>query len=155
MTSCTYDMPRSACSVALETYHGASTIILRILHWLLWSYFLKTAAPFFFFFFSSEGSYLRLRKIILHGHYIILSDNTCSPFFMKAKFETPRGGNRLCSPWVVVAWVYYMNCYHNCDIKFLRTERKIHFSSKVLIFSMRLVQEPKHLKQLITLYRVF
>jgi hypothetical protein len=24
-------MPRSACSVALETYHGASTIILRIL----------------------------------------------------------------------------------------------------------------------------
>jgi hypothetical protein len=25
------DMPRSACSVALETYHGASTIILRIL----------------------------------------------------------------------------------------------------------------------------
>jgi hypothetical protein len=36
MTSCTYDMPRSACSVALETYHGASTIILRILHWLPW-----------------------------------------------------------------------------------------------------------------------
>jgi hypothetical protein len=31
MTSCTYDMRRSACSVALETYHGASTIILRIL----------------------------------------------------------------------------------------------------------------------------
>jgi hypothetical protein len=31
MTSCTYDMPRSACSVALETYHGASTIILRFL----------------------------------------------------------------------------------------------------------------------------
>jgi hypothetical protein len=29
MTSCTYDMPRSACSAALETYHGASTIILR------------------------------------------------------------------------------------------------------------------------------
>jgi hypothetical protein len=29
--SCTYDMPRSACSVALETYHGASAIILRIL----------------------------------------------------------------------------------------------------------------------------
>jgi hypothetical protein len=27
----TYDMPRSACSVALETYQGASTIILRIL----------------------------------------------------------------------------------------------------------------------------
>jgi hypothetical protein len=26
-----YDIPRSACSVALETYHGASTIILRIL----------------------------------------------------------------------------------------------------------------------------
>jgi hypothetical protein len=23
MTSCTYDMPRSACSVALETYHDA------------------------------------------------------------------------------------------------------------------------------------
>jgi hypothetical protein len=23
-------MPRSACNVALETYHGASTIILRI-----------------------------------------------------------------------------------------------------------------------------
>jgi hypothetical protein len=36
MTSCTYDVPRSACSVALETYHGASTIILRILDWLLW-----------------------------------------------------------------------------------------------------------------------
>jgi hypothetical protein len=36
MTSCTYDMPRSARSVALETYHGASTIILRILDWLLW-----------------------------------------------------------------------------------------------------------------------
>jgi hypothetical protein len=35
MTSCTYGMPRSACSVALETYHGASTIILRILDWLL------------------------------------------------------------------------------------------------------------------------
>jgi hypothetical protein len=35
MTSCTYDMPRSACSVELETYHGASTIILRILDWLL------------------------------------------------------------------------------------------------------------------------
>jgi hypothetical protein len=31
----TYDMPRSACSVALETYHGASTIILRTLDWLL------------------------------------------------------------------------------------------------------------------------
>jgi hypothetical protein len=31
MTSSTYDMPRSACSVALETYHGASTIILWIL----------------------------------------------------------------------------------------------------------------------------
>jgi hypothetical protein len=31
MASCTYDMPRSACSVALETYHGASTIILMIL----------------------------------------------------------------------------------------------------------------------------
>jgi hypothetical protein len=28
-------MPRSACNVALETYHGASTIILRILDWLL------------------------------------------------------------------------------------------------------------------------
>jgi hypothetical protein len=36
MTSCTYCIPRSACSVALETYHGASTIILRILDWLLW-----------------------------------------------------------------------------------------------------------------------
>jgi hypothetical protein len=36
MASCMYDMPRSACSVALETYHGASTIILRILDWLLW-----------------------------------------------------------------------------------------------------------------------
>jgi hypothetical protein len=36
MTSCTYDMPRSACSVALETYHGASTIILMIWDWLLW-----------------------------------------------------------------------------------------------------------------------
>jgi hypothetical protein len=31
MASRTYDMPRSACSVALETDHGASTIILRIL----------------------------------------------------------------------------------------------------------------------------
>jgi hypothetical protein len=29
-------MPRSAWSVALETYHGASTIIRRILDWLLW-----------------------------------------------------------------------------------------------------------------------
>jgi hypothetical protein len=28
---CTYDMPRSAGSVALETCHDASTIILRIL----------------------------------------------------------------------------------------------------------------------------
>jgi hypothetical protein len=36
MSSCTYDMPRSACSVALETYHGASAIFLRILDWLLW-----------------------------------------------------------------------------------------------------------------------
>jgi hypothetical protein len=36
MASCTYYMPRSACSVALETYHGASTINLRILDWLLW-----------------------------------------------------------------------------------------------------------------------
>jgi hypothetical protein len=36
MTSCTEDMPRSAWSVALETYHGASTIIRRILDWLLW-----------------------------------------------------------------------------------------------------------------------
>jgi hypothetical protein len=35
MASCTYDMPRSACSFALKTYHGASTIILRILDWLL------------------------------------------------------------------------------------------------------------------------
>jgi hypothetical protein len=34
MASCRYDMPRSACSVALQTYHGASTIILRILDWL-------------------------------------------------------------------------------------------------------------------------
>jgi hypothetical protein len=31
MASCTYDMLRSACSVALETYHGASTIILSVL----------------------------------------------------------------------------------------------------------------------------
>jgi hypothetical protein len=29
-------MPKSACSVALETYHGASTIILWILDLLLW-----------------------------------------------------------------------------------------------------------------------
>jgi hypothetical protein len=29
-------MPRSASTVALETYHGASTIILRTLDWLLW-----------------------------------------------------------------------------------------------------------------------
>jgi hypothetical protein len=29
-------MPRSACSVALETYHGASTVILTILDLLLW-----------------------------------------------------------------------------------------------------------------------
>jgi hypothetical protein len=36
MTFCTYHIPRSACSLALETYHGASTIILRILDWLLW-----------------------------------------------------------------------------------------------------------------------
>jgi hypothetical protein len=36
MASCTYGMPRSACSVTLEIYHGASTIILRILDWLLW-----------------------------------------------------------------------------------------------------------------------
>jgi hypothetical protein len=36
MTSCTEDMPRSAWSVALETYHGASTIIRRILDCLLW-----------------------------------------------------------------------------------------------------------------------
>jgi hypothetical protein len=35
MTSCMEDMPRSAWSVALETYHGASTIIRRILDWLL------------------------------------------------------------------------------------------------------------------------
>jgi hypothetical protein len=36
MASCTYDMPRSACSVALETCHGASTIILRILdYWYI------------------------------------------------------------------------------------------------------------------------
>jgi hypothetical protein len=31
-----YDMPRLARGVALGTYHGASTIILRILDWLLW-----------------------------------------------------------------------------------------------------------------------
>jgi hypothetical protein len=37
MASCTEDMPRSAWSVALETYHGASTVIRRILDWLLWS----------------------------------------------------------------------------------------------------------------------
>jgi hypothetical protein len=36
MTSCTEDMPRSAWSVALETYRGASAIIRRILDWLLW-----------------------------------------------------------------------------------------------------------------------
>jgi hypothetical protein len=36
MASCTEDMPRSAWSVALETYHSASTIIRRILDWLLW-----------------------------------------------------------------------------------------------------------------------
>jgi hypothetical protein len=36
MAYCTYDIPTSACSVALETYHGASTIIVRILDWLLW-----------------------------------------------------------------------------------------------------------------------
>jgi hypothetical protein len=36
MTSCMEDKPRSAWSVALETYHGASTIIRRILDWLLW-----------------------------------------------------------------------------------------------------------------------
>jgi hypothetical protein len=36
MTSCTYDMPRSTCSVAWEPCHGASTIILRILDWLLY-----------------------------------------------------------------------------------------------------------------------
>jgi hypothetical protein len=35
MTSCMEDMPRSAWSVALETYHGASTIICRVLDWLL------------------------------------------------------------------------------------------------------------------------
>jgi hypothetical protein len=37
MTSCTEDMPRSAWIVALETYHGASTIIRRILDWLFWT----------------------------------------------------------------------------------------------------------------------
>jgi hypothetical protein len=36
MTSCMYDTPRSACSVALETYHGVSTIILRVLDRLFW-----------------------------------------------------------------------------------------------------------------------
>jgi hypothetical protein len=40
MSSCTYDMPRSACNVALETYPGASTIILRILDWLLWIFYI-------------------------------------------------------------------------------------------------------------------
>jgi hypothetical protein len=36
MASWTNDIPRSVWSVALETYHGASAIILRILDWLLW-----------------------------------------------------------------------------------------------------------------------
>jgi hypothetical protein len=36
MTSFTEDMPRPAWSVALKTYHDASTIIRRILDWLLW-----------------------------------------------------------------------------------------------------------------------
>jgi hypothetical protein len=35
MTSYTEDMPTSAWSVALETYHGASTVIRRILDWLI------------------------------------------------------------------------------------------------------------------------
>jgi hypothetical protein len=35
MASCTDDIPRSVWSVALEAYHGASAIILRILDWLL------------------------------------------------------------------------------------------------------------------------
>jgi hypothetical protein len=36
MTSCKQDMPRSAWSITLETYHGASVTICRILDWLLW-----------------------------------------------------------------------------------------------------------------------
>ena len=36
MTSWTVDIPRSVWSVALETYHGAFAIILKILDWLLW-----------------------------------------------------------------------------------------------------------------------
>jgi hypothetical protein len=36
MASCTDCIPRSVWSVALETYHGSSAIILRILDWLLW-----------------------------------------------------------------------------------------------------------------------
>jgi hypothetical protein len=36
MTSCTEDLPRSAWSVALETYHGSSTVIRSILGWPLW-----------------------------------------------------------------------------------------------------------------------
>jgi hypothetical protein len=36
MASYTEDMPRSAWSAALETCHGAPTIIRRILDWLLW-----------------------------------------------------------------------------------------------------------------------
>jgi hypothetical protein len=36
MTSCTEDMPRSAWNVTLGTYHGASTVIRRILDWLFW-----------------------------------------------------------------------------------------------------------------------
>jgi hypothetical protein len=35
MASSTDDIPRSVWSVALKTYHGTSTIILRILDWLL------------------------------------------------------------------------------------------------------------------------
>jgi hypothetical protein len=35
MISCTEDMPRLAWSFALKTYHGASTVIHRILDWLL------------------------------------------------------------------------------------------------------------------------
>jgi hypothetical protein len=34
--SCTVGIPRSECSVAIVTYHGASTIIRRILDWLRW-----------------------------------------------------------------------------------------------------------------------
>jgi hypothetical protein len=48
MTSCTYDMPRSACTVALETYHGASTIILRILDECAFSLLLHRSSLIYF-----------------------------------------------------------------------------------------------------------